>query len=375
LISKGHAYVADANVWFNVSTDADYGKLSHRATEEQEAGAGKEAAGKRSSADFALWKGAKPGEPMWDSPWGKGRPGWHIECSAMSMKYLGESFDMHGGGMDLLFPHHENELAQSESATDKPFAKYWMHNGLTRIATKVAGGEIKLEKQSKSLGNVIDAHDLITQNGADLVRYLLLSTHYRSPIDFSDEVMASTKKGLAKFQRLFERVERLAGQPMPEKGDDMDRAASGLLDTAHAPYAKAVLALKMKFLESMDDDFNTAGAIAAMHELAGECNGFIERNELEKNKPADLMAAAAAGAQTLKNLGGVLGLFNPRLAQASAAGKSDPLPGQLMELVIKLRAELRKTKNFALADQLRKDLTAIGITLEDRADGTLWRRE
>jgi len=376
LIAKEHAYATDGNVWFSVSTDPDYGKLSHRTTEEQEAGSGKEAAGKRSSADFALWKGAKPGEPMWDSPWGKGRPGWHIECSAMSMKYLGETLDMHGGGMDLLFPHHENELAQSESATDKPFVKYWLHNGLTRIATKVAGGEIKLEKQSKSLGNVIDARELITQNGADLVRYLLLSTHYRSPIDFSDEVMASTKKGLAKFQRLFERVERLTGQPMTEKGEDMDRAAAGLLQSPHEVYAKTVLSLKMKFLESMDDDFNTAGAIAAMHEMAGEVNGFIERNELEKTKPADLVAAAAAGAQTLKNLGAVLGLFNPKLLAATAAtGKTDPLPGQLMDLVIRLRAELRKAKNFALADQLRKDLTAIGITLEDRADGTVWRRE
>jgi cysteinyl-tRNA synthetase len=188
--------------------------------------------------------------------------------------------------------------------------------------------------------------------------------------------MASTKKGLAKFQRLFERVERLTGQPMPEKGEDMDRAAGALLQSPHEVYAKTVLSLKMKFLESMDDDFNTAGAIAAMHEMAGEVNGFIERNELEKTKPADLVAAAAAGAQTLKNLGGVLGLFNPKLAGASATtGKTDPLPGQLMDLVIRLRAELRKTKNFALADQLRKDLTAIGITLEDRADGTLWRRD
>jgi cysteinyl-tRNA synthetase len=374
LIAKGHAYAADGNVWFNVATDPDYGKLSHRTTEEQEAGTGKAAAGKRNSADFALWKGAKPNEPMWDSPWGKGRPGWHIECSAMSMKYLGETLDMHGGGMDLLFPHHENELAQSESATDKPFVKYWMHNGLTRIATKVAGGDIEFVKSSKSLGNVIDARDLITQNGADLVRYLLLSTHYRSPIDFSDEVMASTKKGLAKFHRLFERIERLTGQPFKEAGDDMDRAGPALLQTPHAEYARAVAALKAKFLESMDDDFNTAGAIAAMHEMAGEVNGVIERNDLEKTRTPELVAAVAAGARTLRNLGAVLGLFNPKLALTGST-KDDPLPGQLMELVIRLRAELRKAKNFALADQLRKDLTAIGIALEDRSEGTMWRRE
>ncbi|HZL35470.1 MAG TPA: cysteine--tRNA ligase [Tepidisphaeraceae bacterium] len=375
LIAKKHAYPADGNVWFDVATDPDYGKLSHRSTEEQESGTRDlEGAGKRSRADFALWKAAKPGEPMWDSPWGQGRPGWHIECSAMSLKYLGETFDIHGGGLDLQFPHHENELAQSESATDKPFVKYWMHNGLTRIATKLAGGQVKMEKQSKSLGNVIDARELITRHGPDFVRYLLLSTHYRSPIDFGDEVLSAAKKGLATFGRLFERVERLTGQPLPEKGDDMDRAASALIESSHGDYARGVLGLKMKFLEAMDDDFNTAGAIASLHEIAGEVNVFIERGEVEKNKRPELVAAAAAGAQTLKNLGTVLGLFNPRLAAAAPAG-ADPLPGQLMELLIRLRQEARQGKNFALADQIRKELTAIGITLEDRADGTEWRKE
>ncbi|HET6249259.1 MAG TPA: cysteine--tRNA ligase [Tepidisphaeraceae bacterium] len=377
LIAKDHAYAADGNVWFAVGSDSDYGKLSHRNTEEQEAGTRDlEGSGKRSGADFALWKAAKPGEPMWDSPWGRGRPGWHIECSAMSMKYLGESFDLHGGGMDLLFPHHENELAQSESASDKPFVKYWMHNGLTRVATKTPGGQTEYVKESKSLGNIRDARKFIGEHGADFVRYLLLSTHYRSPIDFSEEVMASTKKGQQKFQRLFERIERLGGQLQAEKGDDMDRASGALLETSHAAYARAVLTLKVKFLEAMDDDFNTAGAIAALHEMAGEVNGFIERNELEKSRTPELLTAATAGAQSVKNLGAVLGLFNAKLAAAGAvAGQADPLPGQLMQLVIGLRAELRKAKNFALADQLRKDLTAIGITLEDRADGTIWRRE
>jgi cysteinyl-tRNA synthetase len=377
LIAKDHAYAADGNVWFSVGTDSDYGKLSHRNMEDQEAGTRDlEGAGKRHGADFALWKTAKPGEPMWDSPWGKGRPGWHIECSAMSTKYLGDSFDLHGGGMDLLFPHHENELAQSESATDKPFVKYWMHNGLTRVPTKKADGTTEFVKGSKTAGNIIGAFDLITQHGADFVRYLILSTHYRSPIDFSEEVMVSTKKGLQKFHRLFERIERLTGAPIPDKGDDMDRASGALLETAHAAYARAVLSLKMKFLEAMDDDFNTAGAIAALHEMAGEVNGFIERTDIEKTRLPELLAAAAAGAQSIKNLGAVLGLFNTKLAAAAApAGQADPLPGQLMQIVIGLRAELRWAKNFALADQLRKDLTAIGITLEDRADGTLWRRE
>jgi cysteinyl-tRNA synthetase len=375
LIAKGHAYASDGNVWFNVATDADYGKLSHRSAEEQEAGTRDlEGAGKRNNADFALWKTAKPGEPMWDSPWGKGRPGWHIECSAMSIKYLGESFDIHGGGLDLQFPHHENELAQSESATDKTFAKYWMHNGLTRKATKLAGGQIRYDKESKSLGNVTDARELITKSGADFVRYLLLSSHYRSPIDNSDDVMAATKKGLATFRRLFERVERLTGNPLPS-GEEVDFALPAVLGTPQAEYAGAVLGLKAKFLEAMDDDFNTAGAIAAMHEIASEVNGFIERNALEKNKHPELVAAATAGAQVLQSLGRILGLFNPKLADAGTGGNTDALPGQLMEIIIRMRAELRKAKSFALADQLRKDLTAIGITLEDRAEGTEWKRE
>src|SRR3954471_10784906 len=187
LIEKGVAYAADGNVWFDVTKDEDYGKLSHRKAEEQEAGSRSlEGSGKKNPADFALWKPAKPGEPTWNSPWGQGRPGWHIECSAMSMKYLGPTFDIHGGGMDLMFPHHENELAQSECATGQTFAKYWMHNGLTRMKTKLAGGEVKNEKMSKSLGNVVDAKSAIADLGPDLLRYPILTTHYRSPIDFGD---------------------------------------------------------------------------------------------------------------------------------------------------------------------------------------------
>jgi len=374
LIARSHAYASEGNVWFDVTTDADYGKLSHRTADEQESGTRDlEGSGKRSRLDFALWKAAKPGEPAWESPWGQGRPGWHIECSAMSTKYLGESFDIHGGGLDLLFPHHENELAQSECATGHPFVKYWMHNGLTRIATKLPGGQVKMEKQSKSLGNVIDARELITTRGADFVRYLLLSSHYRSPIDFGEEVMASAKKGLATFQRLFDRVHRLTGKALAEKGDDMDRAAGALLEREHAGYARAILALKMKFLEMMDDDFNTAGAIAALHEMAGEVNAFIEKNALEQKKQEELLLATVAGAQTIKNLGNVLGLFSGKTLPTT--GQQDALPGQLMELLIRLRQEARESKNFALADSIRKGLAAINITLEDRPGGTEWRRE
>ena len=373
LIANGTAYAVDGNVWFDVGKDADYGKLSHRKVEEQESTGRVDAAGKRNPADFALWKAAKPNEPAWDSPWGRGRPGWHIECSAMSMKYLGETFDMHGGGIDLMFPHHENELAQSESATGKPFAKYWMHNGLTRIKTKLASGEWADEKMSGSIGNVVSAAELIDKHGADLLRYLLLGTQYRSPIEFTDEVIANSKKGLAVFSRLFERYQRIAGQPLADDAQDMDRYANTLLDTAHDPFARAVLNFKMKFLEMMDDDFNTAGAIAVLHSLAGEINAFVEKHNVEQNKQPELVAAVAAATQSLRKLGLVLGLFRPGFAKPEP--KDTGLTDQLMKLLIEIRATARKDKNFALADSVRKGLEAIGVTLEDRPGGTIWRKD
>jgi cysteinyl-tRNA synthetase len=374
LISSGHAYAAEGNVYFDVSSDPDYGKLSHRRVEEQESGTrAVETAGKRNPADFALWKASKPGEPSWESPWGRGRPGWHIECSAMSIKYLGETFDMHGGGMDLMFPHHENELAQSESATGKPFARYWLHNGLTRIKTKLASGEWADEKMSGSLGNVVSARELLDRHGPELLRYMLLSTHYRRPIEFTDEVLTAARKGLSVFSRLFERTERLTGQRLEDHLDDMDRVSGSLLDTDHAGYARSVLSLKMQFLEMMDDDFNTAGAIAVLHEIAGEVNGFIERTGLERARQPDLLKAVAAGAQTLRTLGLILGMFRfpDRPEQKDESGLTE----QLMALLIRLRQDARKQKNFALADGIREGLKEIGITLEDRPDGTVWRKE
>jgi len=374
LIAGGHAYAAEGNVWFDVSKDPDYGKLSHRNVEQQEAGTrALEGSGKRNAADFALWKAAKAGEPSWESPWGPGRPGWHIECSVMSAKYLGPTFDIHGGGMDLLFPHHENELAQSESATGQTFVKYWMHNGLTKVRTKAVGGEWKSEDMHESAGNAIRVRALIEQHGAELLRYLLLSTHYRRPIDFSPEVLESSKKGMGAFQRLFERIERISGQALADGAPDMDAASVSILETPHGPFARGVLALKMKFLEMMDDDFNTAGAIAVLHELASQTNSFVERNELEKTRQPDLIGYAAAAAQTLRNLGLVLGMFRAAAAPAAASAQDDTLE-KLMQWVIRLRTEARAAKNFALADSIRDGLAEIGITLEDRADGTLWRK-
>jgi cysteinyl-tRNA synthetase len=374
LIDTGFAYAAEGNVWFDVAKDPDYGKLSNRKVEEQESGTRTlEGQGKRNPSDFAVWKSAKAGEPAWDSPWGKGRPGWHIECSAMSIKYLGETFDIHGGGMDLMFPHHENELAQSESATGKPFAKYWLHNGLTRIKTKAAGGELKSEKMSGSLGNVISARELLDAWGAELLRYMLLSTHYRRPIEFTDEVLTNAKKGLAVFSRLAERIERLTGKPLNDQSPDMDSMANRLLESEVGSFVRQAMAEKMRFFELMDDDFNTAGAIAVLHEMAGSINSFIEHNQAEKARQPDVMQAAAAATQTVRRLGQILGLFRAELPglQAKEPGTVD----QLMALVIQIRNEARKTKQFALADMVRDGLKKIGIVLEDRPDGTGWRRE
>lgn len=376
LIDKGFAYASEGNVYFDVSKDPDYGRLSNRKVEQQETGAREvEATGKRNPADFALWKAMKPGEPSWESPWGRGRPGWHIECSAMSMKYLGAPFDMHGGGMDLLFPHHENELAQSESATGKPFVHFWMHNGLTRVNTKKISGSDAATAEGASLLAAVAARKLITDHGPELLRYFLLSTHYRRPIEFTEDVLASARKGLAVFTRLFERIERLSGQPLPTDGPDIEHAATSALQGEFAPFVREVLALKMKFLEMMDDDFNTAGAIAVMHELAGSINAFIEQNDLERNSQTQRVEMVVAAAVTLRNLGRILGLFRQAAGTAAVAQPDSGLSDQLMKLFIQLRADARKNRNFALADAIRKGLSDLGVTLEDRADGTIWRKE
>ena len=276
--------------------------------------------------------------------------------------------------MDLLFPHHENELAQSESANGTTFAKYWLHNGLTRINTKKISGSDAATAEGAAILASVAVNKLVEQHGAELLRYLLLSTHYRSPIDFSDEVIESNKKGLAVFARVFERIERLSGHPVAEKQPDLDSQAGALLDGAHAPFAKTILTLKTKFLEMMDDDLNTAGAIGVLHEMAGEVNAFLERSDAEKSKPAEAIAAASAAVQTLRSLGNVLGLFRTKAVPAPAGSQAETLE-KVMKFLIKLRADARGAKNFALADAIRDGLTGIGITLEDRPGETGWRKE
>jgi cysteinyl-tRNA synthetase len=364
LIEKGFAYAADGDVYFDVSRDPDYGKLCHRDPEQLEAGARIEVSErKRNPGDFALWKAAKPGEPMWDSPWGAGRPGWHIECSAMSTRYLGRTFDIHGGGLDLQFPHHENELAQSESYSGVPFARYWMHNGLMKVGSG---------KMSKSLGNEIVVADLLQRHPPETLRFFLLTTHYRRPIDFSEERLEEVQRGLDSFYRFFERFQRITGGsfyalPAPAKRGPFEPKA------ADARFLAEVARHRTAFLECMDDDFNTGGAIGAFYELLTSLNRFADARELEAGKSdASAFADFRAAAGVVRELSQILGIFQeppttPRTGE-------DQLVSGLMQLFIDLRAQARQGKNFALADQIRKRLGELGITLEDRPGGTGWRK-
>ena len=372
LVDKGAAYVADGDVYFDHTKAVDYGKLSGRRTEEALAGTRDLASKSLHPADFALWKASKPGEPFWPSPWGPGRPGWHIECSAMSMSVLGETFDIHGGGMDLIFPHHENEIAQSECATGKQYVKYWLHNGLTRTRTKAAGGEWREEKMSKSLGNVRNISDLLELYSGEVIRMFILSTHYRRPLDFSDEQFDSTTKAVGSFYRLFERIQRLTGENMYEAGDTMARMHELAQTPAEQALVKEVLDYRVRLYQAMDDDFNTAEAIATLHELAGTINRYVDAQKLEAGANEVGRKLVAAAGRTLIQNARILGLFETPQAKAGHAGG---LEGPLMELLIRLRAEARQTKNFAMADSIRDGLKAIGVSLEDTPGGTVWRKE
>ncbi len=361
LIDKGYAYAAGGDVYFDISKDADYGKLCNRDPEQLEAGARIEVSDKkRNPGDFALWKGSKPSEPAWDSPWGPGRPGWHIECSAMSMKYLGQTLDIHGGGLDLQFPHHENELAQSESYSEKPFARYWMHNGLLKMGqSKMAG----------SVGNVVNVVDLLAKHHPETVRFLLLGTHYRSPIEWSEERLGEVRRSLDGFYRFFERFERIT------KGSFFALnapAKRGEFATEGRPFLDEVAKLRTSFLGSMDDDFNTGGAVGVLYELLTALNRFADAKQLEGGSPdAAAVSDFRRGVVVLRELSSILGLFQE--APKAATGGDDKLVSGLMQLLIDLRNDARKTKNFAVADQIRKRLGEIGVTLEDRSGGTGWR--
>ena len=335
LIAKGYAYEVGGDVYFRIAKDEDYGRLSGRKLEDMQAGARIEVdERKESPLDFALWKAAKPGEPAWDSPWGKGRPGWHIECSAMNLSHLGEQIDIHGGGNDLIFPHHENEIAQTESLTGKPFARYWMHNGMLQLAG---------EKMSKSLGNLVTIAEFLRRYDADVMRMMVLNSSYRSPLSYSDEILGQAERALERLRSALRPAQPLEN-PAPE---------------AAAALRSQVQADRDGFIQAMDDDFNTAGALGQLFDLVRSIN---------QGRDAGLGAEALAEAQAvLLELTGVLGL---RLQREEQAGEQ---AGAFIDLLLELRGELRKQKLWALSDLVRDRLKELGVILEDSRDGTTWK--
>lgn len=336
LIQKEHAYAAEnGDVYFRVTSDDDYGRLSGRKLDDMQAGARIEIGEqKEHPMDFALWKAAKPGEISWDSPWGKGRPGWHIECSAMNLAELGEQIDIHGGGNDLIFPHHENEIAQSESYTGKEFSRYWIHNGMLQL-----GGE----KMSKSLGNIISIKEFLSKRSSDVMRMLVLNGTYRAPLMFNDDTLDAAEKN----------VERLKSALKPASP-----SASGLVGDAFSVLDATRVTAQTNFTEAMDSDFNTAGAVAALFELVKAINTARD------NGATDVQLAPVQ--KVFRELTGVLGLT---LEDKKGSGEQDAQ----VEALIAERTEARKQKNWARSDELRDQLKAMGVVIEDTKDGTTWK--
>ena len=346
LIVKGYAYEVDGDVYFSVESFERYGELSHRTLEDMEAGARVEVDERKGNPmDFALWKSAKPGEPSWESPWGKGRPGWHIECSAMSIKYLGDQFDFHGGGSDLIFPHHENEIAQTESCTGKhPYVKYWLHNGFITV---------NQEKMSKSLDNFFLVKDILELYSGEVTRFFLLSSHYRSPLNFSDEQMNEAKKG---WDRLNKINQVLAG--WEAKKSDMKEKADG------SEFIEKMNQAFSEFDNAMADDFNTALALASLYGISKEIN---QKASLGNVSQEELAVAKDVWGKMI----GVLGLFEAAEVVQEEVNTSEK---ELMALLIEIREEARKEKNWALADRIRNGLLESGIQLIDSTEGVQWKR-
>ena len=343
LVAKGIAYEAGGDVFFEVRKFPRYGTLSGKRLPELLAGVRVEVdERKHDPLDFVLWKASKPGEPSWPSPWGPGRPGWHIECSAMAMHYLGESFDIHGGGEDLIFPHHENEIAQSEGATGRPFARFWVHNGLANLGS---------QKMSKSLGNTLTIHDLAQRHAPDALRLYLLGAHYRHPLDFAEGRIDDAERALERFAVLFETADRLAGRGASAPGAD-----GGLL--------AALAELRARVETALDDDFNTPRALAALFEMASTLHAYREAADRGERPAGPFLI----GVSELVALGGVLGLFaKPRDAA--------PPPEVLarIEALVRARDQARAGRDFAAADRLRAELEALGATTEDTPQGTRWK--
>ncbi len=350
LIANGHAYNSDGNVYFDVPSDADYGKLSNRRVEEQQDESRELVGGdKRHPADFALWKKAEPEHILrWNSPWGVGFPGWHIECSAMAKKYLGANFDIHGGGIDNIYPHNENEIAQSESANDVNFANYWMLTGSLNVLDPDEGIPVKM---SKSLGNYITIKDALKTYRPRELRYFILTSHYSNPVVFSDEALASAKAGC-------ERLVNAVGLVRQRLNTAPDTAAADR-------FGERLAAAKAEFRAVMDDDFNSPRGIAVLQDLTRDVNTLLN-NESEVG-----LSTLAAIDQTYSALGGeVLGLLPSTDASDSGDGRRE---GALIELLISLRAQARAERDFERSDQIRDQLAGLGIVLEDRVDGTIWK--
>ncbi len=347
LIAKGHAYEVDGDVYFEVATFKTYGKLSGQNLEDLHAGARVDVdERKKDPLDFALWKAQKPGEPAWDSPWGKGRPGWHIECSAMAMHHLGETIDIHGGGSDLMFPHHENEIAQSEAAHDKPFARFWIHNGYIMIDR---------EKMSKSIGNFFTARDVLAKYSMPSIRFFMLSAHYRSPINFSEDAMEQASSAHSRLRNGWTELSyALNERSCEEEGCEPNEALR-----------KALSCAKKDFDEAMEDDFNTAGAIGAVFDLIRATNSSIVQGNL-----LDYEALEEAD-DFLRTVDSVMGILQIDAIEAGCAPSEEV---DEIEALIEQRNEARKNKNFALSDKIRDDLQGRGILLEDTAQGTRWKR-
>ncbi|MCM3575696.1 cysteine--tRNA ligase [Mesobacillus subterraneus] len=336
LIEKGFAYESGGDVYYRTREFKEYGKLSHQSIEELKVGARIQVGEKKQDAlDFVLWKSAKEGEISWDSPWGKGRPGWHIECSAMAREYLGDTIDIHAGGQDLAFPHHENEIAQSEALTGKTFARYWMHNGYINIDN---------EKMSKSLGNFVTVHDIIKQVDPQILRFFMISVHYRNPINYSQELLEKTQ---AAFERLKTSYQNLKHR----------RGASANLTDNNQEWLGKIAGLREQFINDMDDDFNTANGVSTLFELSKLSNLYL----MEKNTSEEVIQAFMNEFETLFD---VLGL----------SLKDEELLDEEIEALIEKRTQARKERNFQLADEIRDQLKEMNIIIEDTPQGIRWKR-
>ena len=353
LIDNGYGYVVDGDVYYSVEKFKYYGQLSGRNLDDMLAGARIDVDDrKKNPMDFALWKSAKPGEPSWTSPWGQGRPGWHIECSTMSMKYLGETFDFHGGGSDLIFPHHENEIAQSEGCTNcHPFVHYWLHNGFITVDN---------EKMSKSLGKFFLVVDILEHFDHETLRFFIVSTHYRSPLDFSDARLKEAQKSLGRLRQAQETL-----------GELSQMMSSGATESSLALRKKAV-ELRDAFMDAMRDDFNTALAISHMFALAKEINIYHKEVVDANGKPDGKLVAILN--DVFAEMCSIIGVLETKAAAAPAEA-GDNKEAALVEMLIQMRQEARASKNYALADQLRNQLTEIGIVLQDTPQGVKWSKQ